>query len=124
MKVVKRDLDTYMGSAFEDCCRDWVGRYAGESMPASQQLGCWWSRDGQTEVDIVGISRARYDLLASCKWDRKASSAVLSRLIAHRDSLGRAKAAKLAIFARGFAPELRRRAAKEDVALIDAGGLF
>jgi len=101
-----------------------VGRYAGESMPASQQLGCWWSRGGQTEVDIVGTSRGRYDLLASCKWDRKASSAVLSQLIAHRDSLGRAKTAKLAIFARGFAPELQRRAAKEDVALIDAGGLF
>jgi AAA+ ATPase superfamily predicted ATPase len=124
MTVVKRDLDTYMGSGFEDCCREWVGRYAGESMPASQQLGCWWSRDGQTEVDIVGTSRGRYDLLASCKWDRKASSAVLSQLIAHRDSLGRAKTAKLAIFARGFAPELQRRAAKEDVALIDAGGLF
>lgn len=124
MKIVKRDLDSYMGSAFEDCCREWVGHYAGEAMPASQQLGCRWSRDGQTEVDIVGISRSRYDLLASCKWDRKASSTVLGQLIAHRDSLGRANAAKLAIFARGFSPELRRRAAEEDVTLIDAEGLF
>lgn len=124
MKVVKRDLDTYMGAAFEDCCREWVGRYADEAMPASQQLGCWWSRDGQTEVDVVGTSRGRYDLLASCKWDRKASSAVLGRLLEHRDSLARADGAKLAIFARGFAPELQRRAAEEEVTLIDAEGLF
>jgi uncharacterized protein len=124
LKVVERDLDTFMGQAFEDCCREWAGRYAGDALPASQQLGCWWSRDGQTEVDVVGVSRGRYDLLGSCKWDREAPSAVLGRLLAHRDALGRAGSARLAIFARGFAPALERRAAEEGVALIDAERLF
>ncbi len=124
LKVVERDLDTFMGAAFEDCCREWVGRYASDSMPTSQELGCWWSRDGQVEVDIVGTSRGRYDLLGSCKWDRKAPAGALRRLLAHRDALGRADSARLAIFARGFTPELRRQAKSEGVALIDAAHLF
>jgi AAA+ ATPase superfamily predicted ATPase len=124
LKVIERDLDTFMGRAFEDCCREWVGRYAGDALPASQQLGSWWSRDGQTEVDIVGVSRGSYDLLGSCKWDRSAPSAVLTQLLAHRDALNRSGSAKLAIFARGFSPELRGRASDDGVALIDTERLF
>jgi hypothetical protein len=124
LRTVERDLDTFMGLAFEDCCRAWVGLHAGDSLPASQQLGSWWSRDGQTEIDVVGVSRGRYDLLASCKWDRKASSAVLGQLLAHRDAIGRAASAQLAIFARGFAPELERRADEEGVTLIGLDRLF
>jgi uncharacterized protein len=124
LRVVERDLDTFMGAAFEDCCREWAGRYAAGSLPTSQQLGCWWSRDGQTEVDVVGISRGRYDFLGSCKWDRRAPVGVLSQLLAHRDALDSAGAARLAIFARGFTPELRRQAESESVELIDAQRLF
>ncbi len=124
LKTVERDLDTFMGLAFEDCCRAWAGLHAGDSLPASQQLGSWWSRDGQTEIDVVGLSRGRYDLLASCKWDRRAPAATLSQLLAHRDAIGRAGSAHLAIFARGFAPELERGASEEEVALIGLDRLF
>ena len=117
--VVERDLDTFMGLAFEDCCREWVGRYASaERFGAPQQLGSWWSRDGQVEVDVVGVSRGRYDLLGSCKWDRAAGTEVLGALLRHRDELPKASGARLAIFARGFKPQLRRRAAEEDVTLV------
>ena len=123
--TIERDMDTFMGHAFEDCCREWVGRYASPGqLPASQQLGCWWSRNGRTEVDVVGASRGRYDLLASCKWNRAAPTAALGKLLTHRDELGRADGARLAIFARGFEPELVRRAAEEGVALIGAEDLF
>jgi AAA+ ATPase superfamily predicted ATPase len=124
LRVVERDMDAYMGLAFEDCCREWVGRYAGDALPASQQLGSWWSRDGQAEVDIVGVSRGRYDLLASCKWSKSAPAAALEQLLAGRDSLPKAGTAKLAIFARGFSSALERRAAEEDVMLIGIDRLF
>lgn len=123
--TIERDMDTFMGLAFEDCCRDWVGRYAGVGdFPASQQLGSWWSRDGQTEIDVVGVSQGRYDLLGSCKWNKTAPSGVLGRLLEQRDALSKADAARLAIFARGFEPGLERRAADEGVALIGAEDLF
>lgn len=124
LRLVKRDLDSFMGPAFEDCCREWVGRYAEDALPASRQIGCWWSRDGQVEIDIVGASRGRYDLLGSCKWDREASASVLSRLLAQQATVGRAGSARLAIFARGFSTELKRRAGEQDVALIGIDRLF
>jgi len=48
----------------------------------------------------------------------------LGTLLAHRDELPRAAGARLAIFARGFEPELERRAGEEGVALIGAEDLF
>jgi len=124
LRIVERDMDTYMGLAFEDCCREWTGRFAGEALPASQQLGSWWSRDGQTEIDIAGVSRGRYDLLVSCKWARSAPVSALDRLVDQRDSLPRAGSARLAIFARGFSKALQRRAATEGVELIGIERLF
>jgi len=122
--IVQRDMDTFMGPAFEDRCREWVERYAGEALPASQQIGSWWSRDGQTEIDLVGTSRGRYDLLGSCKWGRAASVAALRQLLAQRDALAKAGAARLAIFARGFTADLEREAQAEDVLLVGVERLF
>ncbi len=124
LRIVERDLDAYTGLAFEDICREWAGRYAGGALPASQQLGSRWSRDGQTEVDIAGVSRGRYDLLASCKWAKVAPASALEQLLAHREAVPKAGSAKLAIFARGFSGGLRRRAAAEGVTLIGAEQLF
>jgi AAA+ ATPase superfamily predicted ATPase len=124
LEVVERDMDVYMGLAFEDCCREWAGNHAGKALPASQHLGSWWSRDGQTEIDVVGTSRGRYDLLASCKWSESAPASALTQLVEQRDSLPRAGSAQLAIFARGFSPALKRAAGKEGAVLIDAKRLF
>lgn len=124
LRIVEREIDAYMGLAFEDCCREWAGRFAGDSLPASRELGSWWSRDGRTEIDVVGASRGRYDLLASCKWSRSAPASALEQLLEQRDSLPGAARAKLAIFARGFSAALRRRAKEEGVTLIGAEQLF
>lgn len=124
LRIVERDLDTYMGLAFEDCCREWTGRFAGDAFPASQQVGSWWSRDGQTEIDVAGVTRGRYDLLASCKWAQTAPASALDRLLDQRDSLPRAGGAQLAIFARGFSKALERSAANEGAALIGIERLF
>ncbi len=123
LRIVKRDFDVYMGAAFEDCCREWAGRFADDALPASQLVGSWWSRDGQSEVDLVGVTKSRYDLLASCKWSKAAPSA-LDRLLDQRDALPKAGGAKLAIFARGFSRDLQKRATEEDVALIGIDRLF
>jgi AAA+ ATPase superfamily predicted ATPase len=124
LRIIERDLDVFMGHVFEDCCREWIGRHAGDDLPASQELGSWWSRDGQTEIDVVGVSRGRYDLLASCKWSKAAPASALERLLDQRDALPKAGGAQLAIFARGFSVALERRAGEEGVALIAMDRLF
>ena len=121
------DFDNLMGRTFEDCCRAWVGRYADEAQVGrSDELGSWWSRDGQVEVDVVGVSRGRYAFLGSCKWRRTTGGGVLDELRDAQAALGgRAATARLAIFARtGFDAALRGRAADEDVLLVTAADLF
>lgn len=67
---VLADFDNLMGRTFEECCRAWVGRHAPRTRWAPEQIGSWWSRDGQVEIDVVGVRRHRCVLLGSCKWRR------------------------------------------------------
>lgn len=123
---VEADLDTFMGLAFEDSAREWLGRYAQPGrFPDSERLGSWWSHDGHVEIDIVGTSKDRYDLIASCKWSQRAKASALGDLLAARDQLGgRAARAALVIFARGFDQQLVRRATEHDVTLVGIDDLF
>jgi uncharacterized protein len=116
-----------MGPAFEQCCRAWVERYAGEELTgAPEQVGSWWSRRGDVEIDIVGVRRHRYVLVGSCKWRREAHFDVLDDLLEQQNSLGpSAKHAQLLIFARErFTEQLHERAAEERVELLTAADLF
>ena len=72
----------------------------------------------------VVLPSVRDDLLGSCKWDRRAPAATLSRLLEHQAALPRAGSARLAIFARGFSAALKRRAEEEGVELIGIERLF
>ncbi|MGH3280043.1 MAG: ATP-binding protein [Trebonia sp.] len=124
---VHADMDNTMGWAFERCCRRWATAYADEKVTGTpRQIGSWWSRDGQTEIDVVGVSRHRYTLLGSCKWRRVVDNDVLDQLRDHQAVLGgRAAAARLIIFGRDqFTPALRERAAAEDIRLVSATHLF
>lgn len=124
---ISGDLDNLMGLAFEQCCRRWVERYADEGLTqAPQQVGSWWSRKGDVEIDIVGVRKHRYVLLGSCKWMRVADADVLDGLLKHQSALGpAAKRATLLILAReGFTDRMVERAKDEDVRLLTAADLF
>jgi AAA+ ATPase superfamily predicted ATPase len=124
---IAADLDNLMGRAFEQCCRTWVQRYAGEELTgAPQQVGSWWSRKGDVEIDIVGVRQHRYVLIGSCKWRRTADSDVLGDLLEQQHGLGpTARNAKLMIFARErFTEQAMERAAEESVQLLTAADLF
>jgi len=121
------DLDNIMGSSFEQCCRRWLGTYAEQdSIGAPQQIGSWWSRNGQIEVDVVGVRKHRYVLVGSCKWRRVAGIDVLEDLYAKQEQLGsRAARARCVLFAReGFTAGLRAQADTDDVLLVSAADLF
>lgn len=120
------DLDNLMGPAFEECCRAWAGSTAGaKRLGEVDEIGSWQSRDGQTEIDVVGVRRGRYELVGSCKWRRRADERVLDELINARDRMGKASRARLAVFARdGFTDGLLARASGEDVQLVALADLF
>jgi uncharacterized protein len=124
---IEADLDNVIGPAFEQCCRAWVKRYAGEELTgAPQDVGSWWSRKGDVEIDIVGIRRHRYVLVGTCKSRREADADVLGDLLEQQNALGpAARNAKLLVFAReAFTEKMRARADDEDVHLLTAADLF
>jgi AAA+ ATPase superfamily predicted ATPase len=124
---IAADLDNIMGPAFEQCCRTWAERYADEELTgAPQEVGSWWSRKGDVEIDIVGVRRHRYVLVGSCKWRREADTDVLGDLLRQQHALGpAARNARLLIFARErFTEEAITRAKEENVQLLTAANLF
>lgn len=68
-EVVEPDLDDYMGSVFEEICRDFVRRT--DRLPFQPlRVGEWWDATSQNQVDVVAVG-ARGDLLVGeCKWGR------------------------------------------------------
>jgi uncharacterized protein len=124
---IAADLDNVMGPAFEQCCRAWVECHASEELTgAPQQVGAWWSRRGDVEIDVVGVRQHRYVLVGSCKWRREADTDVLGDLLEQQHALGpAAKNARLVIFARErFTERLIARAGDESVQLLTAADLF
>lgn len=71
---IEPKLTDYMGwRVFEDICRSWV-RTRGDRLPWPgnvEDVGRWWRRDGQLEIDVVArLDNKRY-AFGSCKWNSK-----------------------------------------------------
>lgn len=127
LREILADLDNVMGWAFEQCCRHWAATYADEAaLGRPREIGSWWSRDGSTEIDVVGVRDHRYVLVGSCKWRRTADVDVLADLRRQQDALGpKAARARLVLFVRErFSEKLRMAARAEDISLVTAADLF
>ncbi len=123
---IRKDLPTFVGPVFEECCREWVGRYSALGEGALE-VGSWWSRKHDIEVDIVTLEKRGYGLLGSCKWWRNpVGEGALDDLYTARAALGpKAAQARIAIFARTeFSKSLRERAARHGVTLVELAELF
>jgi AAA+ ATPase superfamily predicted ATPase len=68
-EVVEPDLDDYMGSVFEDICRDFVCRT--DRLPFQPlRVGEWWDATSQNQVDVVAAGGRGDLLVGECKWGR------------------------------------------------------
>ena len=130
-RFVEPDLSTYMGfHAFEGVCHEHMRRFASRySLPGIVEMGRWWTRDHQTEIDLVASLADGSYLFGECKW---ASSPVLTgdlnRLYRKVEAVPHAKwkqSARYVLFSAGeFDPLLIEVARRENVLLIDGNGLF
>jgi uncharacterized protein len=123
---IEADFDTFMGPAFEDICRTWLGTYAtGPEAAGITEIGSWWHRTGSAEIDIVTLRGNKLGPLGSCKWDRAARPQALGNLLRDREALAGPNAdADLLIFARGFSADLSQRAARERARLVAVDELY
>jgi AAA+ ATPase superfamily predicted ATPase len=125
-RQIERQLPTYVGGVFEDICRDWVGRISPLGSSADE-IGSWWNRKSDVEIDVVGVDKKGYTILGACKWWKDpVGENVLDDLITARGVLGaKASRAELAIFSKvGFNEKLTNRAKREGVHLIVSDELF
>lgn len=124
-KAITADLDNHMGRVFEHVCREWAARYsAADEFAEASEIGAYWTRTQDVEIDVVARAGKRYLALGSCKWSARADTHVLDKLKESRDKVRGASHATLFIFARGFHPALVKRAREEDVRLISSAELF
>ncbi|WP_407317583.1 ATP-binding protein [Isoptericola halotolerans] len=66
----ERDWSSWRGRSVEPLVRESIARLAPDEAPLEsiEDVRAWWTRDGQTEVDLVGVSRERTVLLGTIKW--------------------------------------------------------
>lgn len=125
---VMDDLDNFVGPVFEDCCRVWLGTYCDDPLAAGiTEVGSWWARNHEPEIDVVSLRGRRYGPLGTCRWDSRADSRVLAALESDSEALlglGADADAEMVVFARGFSRDLRSRAQREGVRLVSAAELF
>lgn len=68
LDFIKKDLDSYIGYAFEDISRDLLMKLSfGRECPFFNRFGRWWQKD--KEIDIVALNEQTTEILfAECKW--------------------------------------------------------
>lgn len=102
------ELNTYMGSVFEDICRQYLWKLllAGKCAVNFSDIGRWWGANPKTrsqeEIDIMGTDKDSA-LFGECKWtNEKLDLSVLERL-AERSTMFRCKRKHFYLFAKsGF----------------------
>ncbi len=102
-RVILPGLGDYLGEPWEELCREHVRRLAatGDLPTSVSSVGRWWSTDGSTEIDIVGLNGKTVVLAGSVKWSRSVGRAELDRLRRSVEVLpNRAPNVTLALFAR------------------------
>lgn len=107
-------LAEYMGwSVFEEICGQWLQRHAKQRLGLTvRKMARYWSRDGQTEIDLMAELDHGSHLFGECKWraDRVTRLNDLSALQAKVASLPEArwrnKPSYILFALGGFSPEL------------------
>jgi AAA+ ATPase superfamily predicted ATPase len=123
--AILTDIDNYMGGVFEQVCRDWAGRHSADPhLAGAEDIGAYWTRTHDVEVDLVAHKRKGIVAVGSCKWSTRADTHDLDRLIELRGRIRGAGSAALYIFARDFHKSLVERAEYDGVRLVSADELF
>ena len=126
-QMISPNLSQYMGSIFEEVCRQYVERYWEEKLKiAPIRVGAHWESD--LEIDVLTENVDGSHWFGECKWwNAPVGENVLNRLIENAAKVGDQwkQTPRYVLFsANGFTAALRQRAAKEGVYLIKANDLF
>ena len=117
-RIVKRDLPTFVGPAFEEVCRQWLMRQVVESeldvLPKA--IGSWWGTNPNTrrqeEIDVVLEDADGELIVGECKWrNEPVDTDVLETLERRSALLGRPIKQYYLFSKSGFTKACQNRAA-------------
>ena len=125
--VLKNDIDTQIGHAFEKVCGDWL-----DSAYMVAERGQWWGKIDGTDADIDIVAKVYDDrrmihtVLAECKFSRKRMGfSAYNTLVSRSKAAGFTENVSFMLFsAIGFDDELREYASDEGIALVDGETLM
>ncbi|MBI3980198.1 MAG: ATP-binding protein [Chloroflexi bacterium] len=130
-EIVAPDLPDYMGFfILEEVAYQYLARFASRhGLPMILEIGRWWSRKGDVEIDVVArLSDGSY-LYGECKWASSPMTGTdLGRLQSKVEAIphqGWKRHVRYALFSAGeFDGWLRAVARREQVLLVDGAQLF
>ena len=119
---IKPDLDSFVGSIFEDVCIQMLRRLnRNNKLPfKAKSLGRWWDR--KDEIDIVAFDNKGSFLFCECKWrSKKVGLGTLNELQRKSDKFPDANRKYYGFFSKsGFSKELKEMSKERtDILLID-----
>lgn len=126
-QMIAPHLSQYMGSIFEDVCRQYVERYWEERLKVAPiRVGAHWGSDLEIDVLTENIDGSHW--FGECKWwNSPVGENILNRLIENAEKVHdqwKRNPRYVLFSANGFTEALQQRAAKEGVFLIEADDLF
>lgn len=130
-QLVQPDLPVYMGiQVFEGICKEHLARFSSRySMPLIMDMGRWWSRSSQVEIDLVAHLKDGSYLFGECKWT--ASPVDVDELVRLQRKVElvpnqswKERAQYVLFSAGGFKPYLEERSREGKILLIGPEELF
>lgn len=121
-------LDDYMGTVFEEVCRDFV-RHRPDRLPFQpMRVGEWWDTPSQNQVDVVAVGARGELLVGEARWGRVTAAhlaTLRTRGHAVATELGNIQRVHVALFTgRDEADdEVRREAAEGNILLFSGEDL-
>ena len=116
-KTVSAGMNTYMGSVFEEICKQylWKLNREGQAVIPFTSLGRWWGNDprqkSQVEIDIMGESDKDTALFGECKWTNEKVDVGVLELLVERSKLFHYKKMHYYLFAKvGFTKGCMKKA--------------
>ena len=124
-QLVEPQLDTYLGQhVFEQISAQYLQRFSRAiGIPLILELGRWWNRSSNVEIDLLGkLADGRY-LVAECKWSHRPIDADVLFDLQHKLALAphqrwRTSPVLILFSSGGYTERLIDRARQDDVMLV------
>lgn len=133
-KVVKKNINHYMGNVFEDMCRDYTMGVGSDGDLACMvlKIGKWWgtnpAQKEETDIDVVGLDTVnKQAVIGECKFKNELlDKGIFEQLVARKGLLDKKyQVVQYLLFSKsGFSDWIKENAGRENMYLVDLQRMY